>query len=77
VHSDWNGEVGGQTVHLTENLISMNLLQMSCVITWAQKKFSLQPQKKNFEAVFIFLNWDFGFEISQLGLKVFMPTSKK
>ena len=24
----------------------MNLLQMSCVITWAQKKFSLQPQKK-------------------------------
>jgi hypothetical protein len=54
VHSDWNGEVGGQTVHLTDNLISMNLLQMSCVITWAQKKFSLQPQKKNFEAVFIF-----------------------
>ena len=24
----------------------MNLLQMSCVMTWAQKKFSLQPQKK-------------------------------
>jgi hypothetical protein len=78
VHSDWNGEVGGQTVHLTENLISMNLLQMSCVITWAQKKFSLQPQKKNLRLfLFYFLNWDFGFEISQLGLKVFMPTSKK
>ena len=29
----------------------MNLLQMSCVMTWAQKKFSLQPQKK--KAVFL------------------------
>ena len=46
VRSGWNEEVGGQTVHLTENLISINFLQMSCVITWAQKKFSLQPQKK-------------------------------
>ena len=24
-----------QTIHPTENYISMNLLQMSCVITWA------------------------------------------
>ena len=43
----WNGEVDSQTIHLTENLTSMNLLQMSCLITWAQKKFSLQPKKKN------------------------------
>ena len=35
VRSGWNGEVGGQTVQLTENLMSINLLQMSCVITWA------------------------------------------
>ena len=35
VRSGWNGEVGGQTVQLTENLISMNLLQIFCVITWA------------------------------------------
>ena len=35
-----------QTTHPTENFELMNLLQMSCVITWAQKKFSLQPQKK-------------------------------
>ena len=41
----WNGDVDGQTIHLTENFISMTLMQMSCVITWAQKIFSLQPQK--------------------------------
>ncbi len=41
------------------------------------KKIQPPTSKKIFEAVFIFLNWDFGFEISQLGLKVFMPTSKK
>jgi hypothetical protein len=35
VRSGWNGEVGGQTIQLTENLISMNLLQISFVITWA------------------------------------------
>jgi hypothetical protein len=35
VRSGWNGEVGGQTVQLAENLISMSLLQMSFVITWA------------------------------------------
>ena len=46
IRSDWNGEVGGQTVHLTENLISMNLLQMSCVITWAQKKLASNLKKK-------------------------------
>ena len=33
-------------MHPTENFEPMNLLQMSCVMTWAQKKFSLQPQKK-------------------------------
>jgi hypothetical protein len=44
------------------------------------KKIQPPTSKKKFEAVFIFfifLNWDFGIEISQLGLKVFMPTSKK
>ena len=34
-----------QTIHPRENFEPMNFLQMSCVITWAQKKFSLQPQK--------------------------------
>ena len=33
----------------------MNLLQMSSITTWDQKKVSLQPQKKN-EAVFLILN---------------------
>ena len=49
----------------------MNLLQMSCVMTWAQKKFSLQPQKKK-KAVFSkkkFSNWDFYLEISHLRKK--------
>ena len=34
----------------------MNLLQMSCMITWAQKKFSLQPKKKRgrFFKIFFF-----------------------
>ena len=57
----------------------MNLLQMSCVMTWAQKKFSLQPQKKKKKAVFLkknISNWDFHFEISQLRKKVFILTSK-
>ena len=40
IHLGWNGEVNGQTIHLTENLISINLLQMSCVIKWAKK---IQP----------------------------------
>ena len=38
--------VDDQTIHFTENLVSMNLLQISCVITWAQKKISLQTKKK-------------------------------
>ena len=33
IRSGWNKEVDGQTIHLTENFISMNLLQMSCMIT--------------------------------------------
>ena len=37
IHLGWNGEVNGQTIHLTDNLISINLLQMSCVIKWAKK----------------------------------------
>ena len=52
---------------------------MSCVITWAQKKFSLQPQKTKKEAVFSKKknsNWDFDLEISHLRKKVFIPTSK-
>jgi hypothetical protein len=63
VHLGWNGEVGGQTVHLTENLISMNLLQLSCVITWAQKKFSLQPQKKNWGCFYFFYFLKLGFRL--------------
>ena len=43
----WNSQHHGQTIHPTENLVSMNLLQISCVITWNQKKISLQPQKKD------------------------------
>jgi hypothetical protein len=35
-----------ETIHPTENFEPMNLLQMSCVRTWAKKQFSLQPQKK-------------------------------
>ena len=42
----WNSEHHDQTINPTENFEPMNLLQMSCVIKWAQKKFSLQPQKK-------------------------------
>ena len=43
----------GQTIHPTENFISMNLLQMSCVKTWAQKNSDSNLRKKN-EAVFYF-----------------------
>ena len=32
----WNRHNHGQTIHPTKNSISMNLLQMSCVITWAR-----------------------------------------
>ena len=70
-------QFGRETIHQTQKYASMNLLQMSCEITWAQKKFSLQPQKK--KAVFlkkINSNWDFDLEISHLRKKVFMPTSK-
>ena len=31
----WNRQFGCEIIHPTENSISMNLLQMSCVITWA------------------------------------------
>jgi hypothetical protein len=31
----WNRRFGCETIHPTENFISMNLLQMSCVITYA------------------------------------------
>ena len=34
VNSGWNREVDGQIIHPTENFISMNLLQMFCVITF-------------------------------------------
>ena len=60
IRSGWNREVDGQTIHLTENLISMNLLQMSCMITWAQKKFSLQLQKKEW-GHFLFIFSKLGF----------------
>ena len=39
----------------------MNLLQMSCVITWAQKKFSLQPQKKEKRPFFSKKKFKLGF----------------
>ena len=35
-----------QTIHPTENFEPMNLLQMSCVITWAQKKIQPPTSKK-------------------------------
>ena len=35
VNSACNRENQGQTIHSTEIFISMNLLHMSCVITWA------------------------------------------
>ena len=34
----------------------MNLLQISCVMTWAHKKFSLQPQKKK-KRPFFWIFW--------------------
>ena len=42
------------------------------------KKNQPQTSEKKTEAVFyskFFLNWDFDLEISQMGKKVFMPTS--
>ena len=35
IGDDGTDAILDKTVHPTENLISMNLLQMSCVITWA------------------------------------------
>ena len=43
-----------QTIHPIENFISMNLLQMSWVITWAQKKNSASNLKKKMRLVFRF-----------------------
>jgi hypothetical protein len=40
-----NRRFGCETIHSTQKFTSMNLLQMPCVITSAQKKFSLQPKK--------------------------------
>ena len=59
----------------TENFEPMNLLQM---ITWAQNKISLQPQKKKKGRFFEKKNsnWDFDFEISHLRKKVFILNSK-
>ena len=31
----WNRQFGCETIHPTQTFISMNLLQMSCMITWA------------------------------------------
>ena len=61
-----------KTIHPTENFEPM-----SCVITWDQKKISLQTQKK--KAVFLkkkISNWDFDIEISHLREKIFILTSK-
>ena len=49
---------------------------MSCMITWAQKKFSLQPKKEMRLFLRSFFNWDFDFKISQFSQKVFMQISK-
>ena len=54
-----------------ENFESMNLLQMSCVITWAQEKSASDLKKKKewgrilVFVLSIFFNWDFNLEISQ------------
>ena len=72
----WNRQFGCETIHPTQKFTSMNLLQMTCVITRAQKKFSLQPKKKGRFFKKNFSNWDFDLEISHLRKKVFMPTSK-
>ena len=69
----------------------MNLLQMSCVITWAQKKFSLQPQKKKKKAIFLkkknqigistsnFLIWEkkFSCQPQKCELELFMSNGSK
>ena len=31
----WNSQHHGQTIHPTEKLISMNLVKILCVVTWA------------------------------------------
>ena len=36
----WNSQHHIQTIHPTENFISINLLQLFCVITWDQKNQS-------------------------------------
>ena len=43
----------GQTIHSTENFILLNLLQMSCVITWDQKK-SVSISEKRMRSFFSF-----------------------
>ena len=44
----WNSLHHGQTIHPKENFISMNLLQMSFMITYVgPKKISLHPRKKD------------------------------
>ena len=55
----------GQTIHPTENFEPMNLLEMSCVITWAQKRFSLQPQKNLKKAVFSKKKFQIGISTSK------------
>ena len=54
IHLGWNGEVNGQTIHLTENLISINLLQMSCVIKQAKKIQPTTSKSLEIRKTFIF-----------------------
>ena len=67
-----NKQHHGQTIRPTENFEPMNLLQMSCVITWAQKHSASNLKKKQ-HAVFLnffFSNCDFDLEISHLRKKI-------
>ena len=48
----WNSQHHAQTIHSTEKFISINLLQMFCVITWDQKK--QPPSSEKNEAIFQF-----------------------
>ena len=63
VNLGWNREHQGQTIHPTETFISMNLLQMSCVMTWAQKIQPPTSEKRMrpfFSFILFFSKWDFG-----------------
>ena len=55
-----NRRFGSETIHPTQKFTLMNLLQMSCMITWAQKTLSHQPKKKR-GAVFSKKKFKLGF----------------